>query len=39
MLYKLHYEKKIKSLDEPLVKYIPGFSVTDPFNSHDIVLR
>ena len=39
MLYKLYYEKKVKSLDDPFKKYMPKFSIKDPFNSHEIVLR
>jgi len=39
MLYKLYYEKKVKSLDDPFTKYIPKFSIKDPFNSYEIVLR
>ena len=39
MLYKLYYEKKVKSLDDPFKKYMPQFSIKDPFNSHEIVLR
>lgn len=39
MLYKLYYEKKVKSLDDPFKKYMPRFSIKDPFNSHETVLR
>ena len=39
MLYKLYYEKKVKSLDDPFTKYMPKFSIKDPFNSYEIVLR
>ncbi|KAL9966146.1 hypothetical protein ACROYT_G024171 [Oculina patagonica] len=39
MLYKLYHEKKVKSLDDPFKKYMPRFSIQDPFNSHETVLR
>jgi len=39
MLYKLYYEKKVKSLDDPFKKYMPRFSIKDPFSSYEIVLR
>jgi len=39
MLYKLYYEKKVKSLDDPFTKYMPKFSINDPFSSYEIVLR
>lgn len=39
MLYKLYYERKVKSLDDPFTRYMPKFSIKDPFNSYEIVLR
>lgn len=39
MLYKLYHEKKVKTLDDPFKKYLPSFSIKDPFKSHDITLR
>ena len=39
MLYKLYHEKKVQILDDPFKKYLPEFSIKDPFNSHDITLR
>ncbi|XP_068716319.1 putative beta-lactamase-like 1 [Montipora foliosa] len=39
MLYKLYHDKKVQSLDDPFKNYMPGFSIRDPFDSHDITLR
>lgn len=39
MLHKLFENRTIYSLDDPVKKYIPEFSVKNPFNNEQITLR
>ena len=38
MLFKLYNERSV-SLDDKLKTYLPEFSINEPTDSHDIVLR
>lgn len=39
LLYKLYEDRMIGSLDDPLSKYIPDFSIKNPFTTDNITLR
>jgi len=39
MLYKLHYDGSVRSLDDPVTSYQSDFSVKNPFNNAPITLR
>ncbi|XP_022802282.1 putative beta-lactamase-like 1 [Stylophora pistillata] len=39
LVYKLYEEGKISSIDDPLSKYAPNFSINNPFTGDNITLR
>jgi len=39
MLYQMYERGMVKSLDDPLSNYCPGFSIRNPYDSSKITLR
>jgi len=39
VLYQMYEHGMVKSLDDPLSNYCPGFSIRNPYGSSNITLR